>query len=145
MAGLTIDTRPEEMIRGILEGITFEIMINVERLAGAGVAIDELAAVGGMARSETFLQLKADMMGKPVTSLLVSEAGTLGVAILAGTACGAFRSHQEAVAGLVRKKRVYEPDPQQYAKYQARFSTYKKLYPLMQELQQDKEAQGRIS
>ncbi len=143
MAGLTIDTGPEAMIRGNLEGITFEIMVNVEKLAGAGVIIESLAAVGGLARSEPFLQLKADMMGIPVVRLRVSEAGTLGVAILAGTACGVFRSHQEAAAELVRKARVFEPDPRRHEQYQERYATYKKLYPLMQELRQDKKEQGR--
>ncbi|MCK9251593.1 MAG: FGGY family carbohydrate kinase [Clostridiales bacterium] len=143
MAGLTIDTGPEAMIRGILEGITFEIMVNVEKLAGAGVIIESLAAVGGLARSEPFLQLKADMMGIPVTRLFVSEAGTLGVAILAGTACGVFRSHHEAAAGLVRTDRVFAPDACRHAQYQERFATYKKLYPLMQELRQEKQPHGR--
>ena len=115
----------------VLEGITFEIMLNVERLAAAGVAIDELMAVGGLSRSPAFLQLKADMMGKRVTTLDVPEAGTMGVAILAGTACGLYRSLEEAVARLVRRKTTHLPDPVLHALYQERFETYKRLYPAM--------------
>jgi xylulokinase len=127
--GLSINTRPEDIIKGILEGITFEIMINVAHLSAAGISISELTAVGGLARSDTFLQLKADMMGVQVTSLHNAEAGTTGVAILAGTACGTYGSIEEAVSRLVRKKTVFYPDERMHAQYQERFRTYQKLYP----------------
>ena len=127
--GLNINTRPEAIIRGILEGMTFEIMVNVERLALAGVTVDELVAVGGLARSDAFLQLKADMMGKKVTTLHVSEAGTLGVAILAGTACGVYKDLDDAVEKLVRKKIVFYPDDRLHDQYLEKFETYKRMYP----------------
>lgn len=134
IVGLTINTRPEDIIKGILEGITFEIMINVEQLAKAGVVIEELIAVGGLSRSPEFLQLKANMMGLPVTTLKVSEAGTLGVAILAGTACGLYASVDDAVSRLVRQQTTYEPNPALHAIYRERFLDYKRLYPAIKSL-----------
>lgn len=135
--GLNINTKPEDILKGILEGITFEIMINVERLENAGVIIDELIAVGGLAKSPTFMQLKANIMGKKVTTLNVPEAGTLGVAILAGTACGMFGSIDEAVAQLVKKQTTYSPDPDLHNLYKKAFATYKKIYPAMQSLREN--------
>ncbi|MDD2534357.1 MAG: FGGY family carbohydrate kinase [Eubacteriales bacterium] len=132
--GLTINTKPEDIMKGILEGITFEIMVNVERLAEAGIAINELRAVGGLAKSAAFLQLKATMMGIPVTTLAVPEAGTLGVAILAGTACGLYPSLAEAVKQLVHTEKTYYPDPILHQYYQKRFVQYKKLYPALRAL-----------
>ncbi len=134
IVGLTIDTRPEEIIKGILEGITFEIMINVERLERAGVTVNELMAVGGLSRSPALLQLKSSMMGKRIHTLNVSEAGTLGVAILAGTACGVFSSTDEAVRRLVKTKDTFTPDPDLHESYLERFETYKKLYPAIRQV-----------
>lgn len=129
--GLTIDTRPDDIVKGLLEGITFEIMLNSERLAQAGVPIREILAVGGLSRSDTYLQLKASMMGKPVTTLKVAEAGTMGVIILAGTASGVFSGIGEAVDRLVRRRQTFEPDMLLHDFYQQRFTQYKKLYPAL--------------
>jgi len=134
IVGLTIDTHPEDIVKGLLEGITFEIMLNTERLAAAGVPIREILAVGGLSRSDTYLQLKATMMGKPVTTLEVAEAGTLGVIILAGTASGVFGSIDQAVNRLVRRKQTFQPDPALHDFYQERFAQYKKLYPALREI-----------
>jgi xylulokinase len=127
--GLNINTTSEDIFKAVLEGITFEMMVNVERLADAGVVVDELMAVGGLAKSDTFLQLKADMMGRKVTTLDISEAGTMGVAMLAGTAAGIYGNLEEAVARLVKKKRSFYPDPVLHAHYQERFATYRRIYP----------------
>lgn len=132
--GLSINTKAEEIIKAILEGITFEIMVNVERLEEAGINIDELRAVGGLAKSDQYLQLKADIMGRKVTSMQVSEAGTLGVAILAGTASGMFGSIEEAVKCLVKTKKEFYPDKKLHDIYMEKFQTYKKIYPAVKNI-----------
>jgi xylulokinase len=132
--GLNINTKAEEIIKAILEGITFEIMVNVEKLMEAGIKVEELRVVGGLAKSDAFLQLKADMMGKKVTTLKISEAGTLGVAILAGTACGVYKNIEDAVSKLVKKKQEYYPDEKLHEKYMEKFQTYKRIYPAVKSI-----------
>jgi Sugar (pentulose and hexulose) kinases len=132
LVGLSLTTNQSDIIRALLEGITFEIMVNVEKMEQQGIIINELRAVGGLARSEFYLQLKADMMGKTVISLQTSEAGTLGAVALAGKASGCFSSYEEAVGQLVVTKRRYEPDPANRAWYAQRFEQYKRLYPAVQ-------------
>lgn len=134
IVGMNIATRPQDILRGILEGITFEIMVNVERLGNAGVMIDDIRVVGGLSKSERFLQLKADMMGKKISTLNVSEAGTLGAAILAGTASGVYKSIPEAVGALVKKRKEFYPDMKQHEYFRERFDTYKKLYPAVKSI-----------
>ena len=134
MVGLSINTQSQDISKAILEGITFEMMLNLDRLDQAGIAISELRAVGGLAKSDGFLQLKSDMMGQVISTLEVSEAGTVGVAILAGTACGLYGSIEEAVGSLVRKKRVFEPNPSVHAQYQETYQRYLRLYPAMKEI-----------
>ena len=129
IVGLTINTKAEDIIKAILEGITYEIMVNVERLEEAGVKVNELRTVGGLAKSDLFLQLKADMMGRKVTTLHVSEAGTLGVAILAGTACGIYTSIDDAVQKLVRIRKEFYPDEKLHEIYMEKFQVYEKIYP----------------
>jgi xylulokinase len=134
IVGLTIDTTGRDIARAILEGVTYEIMVNMERLEAAGIAVDELRAVGGLSKSAAFLQLKADMMGRSIIALDVGEAGTLGVAILAGVASGMFPSLGGAVSSLVRKKRQFEPDLGAHARYLERFEAYKRMYPAVKSI-----------
>jgi xylulokinase len=134
IVGLNINTKAEDIIKAILEGITFEIMINVEKLREAGIKVEELRAVGGLAKSHLFLQLKASMMGRKVTTLRISEAGTLGVAILAGTASGIYKSIEDAVQRLVKKKREFYPDEKLHEIYMEKFQTYKKIYPAVKNI-----------
>jgi len=129
IVGLDINTTNKDIIKGILEGITYEMMVNLEKLDDAGIKVDELRTVGGLAKSEQFLQLKADMMGKKVVSLNVSEAGTLGVAMLAGTASGVYKSMEDAIDKLVIKKKEFYPDDKLHQIYREKFETYKKIYP----------------
>lgn len=127
--GITMETGKKEIIKAVLEGITYEMMINLECLDQAGVEVNELRAVGGGAKSDYWLQLKANMMGKKIVSLNITEAGTLGVAMLAGTAAGIYNSLEEAVDKLVKIKKEFYPDKEKYQLYQQRFEIYKKIYP----------------
>jgi xylulokinase len=132
--GLGIETTGRDIVRAILEGVTYEMMVNVECLAEAGVAVEELRAVGGMSKSEAYLQLKADMMGRRISSLDVPEAGTLGVAILAGVASGLYPDIESAVGSLVHRKREFEPDMAMHARYLERFTSYKLMYPAVDDI-----------
>lgn len=134
IVGLDINTKPEDIIKAILEGITFEAMVNVERLCDTGINVNEFRVVGGLAKSEQFLKLKADIMGKKITTLNISEAGTSGVAMLAGTACGGYKNIDEAVSKLVRVKKQFYPDQKIHELYKEKFDTYKKIYPAVKSI-----------
>ncbi len=134
IVGLNINTKAEDVIKAVLEGITFEIMVNVEKLGEVGIKVDELRAVGGLAKSDPFLQLKADMMGRKVSTLQISEAGTLGVAILAGTASGFYKNTEEAVQKLVKKKKEFYPNEKLHEIYIDKFQTYKRIYPAVKSI-----------
>ena len=132
--GLGLQTTKSDLIKAILEGITWEIKLNLELLSKAGVKISELRAIGGGAKSSLWLQLKADMYGKKLLSLNTSEAACLGVALLAGVAIGEYNSLEEAVRTTIRVRKVFTPDLGRQKEYQERLKTYLKLYPLVKGL-----------
>jgi len=82
--GLSLDTDRKEIVKGILDGICYEIRLNLEILNRAGIRIDRLRAVGGGVKSSRWMQLKADIIGVPVETAMVNEAGCLGASFLAG-------------------------------------------------------------
>ena len=81
--GLDMSTTREEIMKALLEGVAFEIKLNLDILRESGYEVKELRVIGGGARSARHVQLKADVTGMPITVLDVTEAGCMGVAMLA--------------------------------------------------------------
>ena len=48
--GLDFSTRKVDIAKAILEGLTYELRLNLDLLKAGGVTIDELRAIGGGAR-----------------------------------------------------------------------------------------------
>ena len=82
LCGLTTSTRLPDIYRAILEGITFEMRYNQEKLAENGVCLQRLFACGGGARSNVWLQIKADILGCEILPVKSEETGAMGSAIL---------------------------------------------------------------
>jgi xylulokinase len=133
LAGLRLSTTKGEIIRAVLEGITYEMALNVQVLRECGASISAFRATGGGAKSPFWMQLKADLLGKPVSAMRVSEAVCLGVAILAGTATGVYANAREAALRISRVERTYRPNSKRSRFYSERFQLYRELYPTLRE------------
>ena len=126
--GLHLTTSRGQMIRALLEGVTYEMKLNVEILASAGIEIKELRAIGGGAKSDIWMQIKSDIIGLPIVSLSISEAACLGAAMLAAVGCNEIPSIRDAVKLWVRPNKVFEPSKKNVALYNKRYDIYKNLY-----------------
>ncbi len=129
--GLRLSTTRGEILRALLEGVALEMRLNLEILRESGCEIRELRAIGGGARSAFWTQLKADVLGCPITTLDVTEAGCLGVAMLA---CAAATG--QALPDLAR--RWVKPQatvlPRAAGGYDEQFARYRELYPALRRL-----------
>jgi xylulokinase len=131
IAGLRLSTTRGEIVRAVLEGVTYEMALNASVLGDCGAEIASFRAIGGGAKSATWMQLKADLLGKPVHAMHVSEAVCLGAAILAGTGTGVYKSAREASLKMSKVERTYTPDARRAGIYAERFAHYKELYPTL--------------
>ena len=129
--GLTFGADRSAIAKAILEGLTFELRINLDLLREGGVAIDELHAVGGGARSDLWLQLKADICRVPLRVPQVVEAACLGAGLLAATATGLYATLESAVAQTVRFQKRVEPECGSSLAYDERYQLYQQLYPTL--------------
>lgn len=129
--GLRLSTSRGQVIKAILDSVSYEVKLSVDAMEAAGISVRELRAFGGGAKSPLWLQTKADIFGKPVRAVAVSEAPCLGVAILAGVAMGAFSSIEEGLAQMVRIGRTYEPDMALHERYMERFQLFAQVYPTL--------------
>jgi L-ribulokinase len=120
-------TAHDELFAAI-EGTAFHTRIILERMGEHGVPIRRVINGGGIPqKNETLNRVYANVLGKPVL-VPESEVTSLGSAIFAFLAAGAFKTIEEAQERLCPKYRVVEPDPKEHAIYEKLFPLYQKLY-----------------
>lgn len=126
--GLSFEHTGLDIYKALMEGVTYEIMLNIEHLESFGIVPKTLCATGGGATSEVWLQIKADILNRPVTSVDAKEVGTLGACMLAGCAAGIFKDLYQARDVFVRTKKTFLPNAENAAKYKALYGAYRKIY-----------------
>jgi xylulokinase len=131
MAGLHLGTRRGEVLKGIIEGVAFYLKELVDSLPATGIKIENYRVVGGGSRSDVWVQTCADIFGQSFTRPVITEAGALGAAIIAGVGSGVFKSYSQGVSAMVKLERTFEPDLRQHVRYQARYQYYQRMGPLM--------------
>jgi xylulokinase len=133
--GLTFSVDRATLAKAILEGLTFELRINLDLLRAGGVMLRELHAVGGGARSPIWLRLKSDICRMPLRVPRVTEAACLGAALLAGVGAGLYTNPASAASHTVHWGHRVEPQDEAMAQYDKRYATYRKLYPTLKTLE----------
>ncbi len=135
--GLRLTTTRKEIVKALLEGIIYEIRLNAELLRAAGIDISLYKAIGGAARSPAWMQIAADILGRPVAITTVTEGAALGAALLGAKAAGVVKSMAD-VEAIVRRsarvERVIEPKRNREQAYEERFGIYRDIYPATREV-----------
>ncbi|MDO4632432.1 MAG: FGGY-family carbohydrate kinase [Eubacteriales bacterium] len=126
--GMTMDTTAADIYHGCMEGVAYEMYVNARALNAAGVQYKEIHATGGGAKSETWMQMKADILNVPVVSLKTPDAGTVGSAILTGIAVGMFQDLEDAASHMVEVRKTFYPRPEKHEAYFEKYQKYERLY-----------------
>lgn len=122
--GLTVSTGRAVMYRALLEGLCFETKLCFDRLQETGFPIEKIAAAGGCSKSEILMQMKADVLKRPVSVLKNADAGISALAMICAVADGAYGTYKEAADVFVRVGRQYTPQKDYTAKYQRYMEIY---------------------
>ncbi len=127
VTGLRLSTTRYEFMKSLLEGVAYEMRLNLEIMEGSGMEINEFVATGGGAKSVKWTQLKSDVLNKPISVTGIEETGCFGAAMLA---CSADTG--EVISKLVNppgeRKIIVEPNRKNVEFYNEQFEKYKKLY-----------------
>lgn len=132
--GMTMDTTRSHMTQAVLEGVAFAIRDCFEVVKALGVKIERTKISGGGAKSPLWRQIFANVLNIKVDILESEEGPSLGGAILAAVACGAFSTVEEAAGKIVKIVDTIEPDPEIAAKYETKYRQFAAIYPTVKEL-----------
>ncbi|MCD8295824.1 MAG: xylulokinase [Clostridia bacterium] len=129
--GLRPDTDRKDMTLAVLEGVTFALKDCLEAARANGVEITRTKLCGGGAKSPLWRKIVADVMNMPVDIVETEQGPSYGGAMLAMVGCGEYASPMEAIRSIVHVKETILPDPEASAKYETRYSNFRRLYPAL--------------
>jgi len=135
--GLTTDATRGTLARAVLEGLAYEGRATLEPLLGLpGLAqVPSIAVIGGGARNDLLLRIKASVMKTTLRVLDVEEATALGAAILGGLGAGVYRDVSDALATIRAQPSLVGPEPHAARCYDAYFrDVYQLMYDALRPL-----------
>lgn len=130
--GLTLNHDKRHIIRAILEGICYRmrsVLLSLEDVTGIA---KEIRVSGSFTRSEFWMQLLADVLGREISLPNVEEGAAFGAAILGFYALGMVPSIDVA-ADMVEIKKIFKPNMKKHASYEELYSIYTQIYWSLQD------------
>jgi ribulose kinase len=122
--GLTLAHTRAHLFRATLESVAFGGRAVLETLEQAGVASRELVVTGGAARSSLWMQIHADVLGRPLLRLPAAQPVTLGAAMCAAVGAGAYPDLPAAAAAMTATRPGWLPDPDRHRAYEPLYVSY---------------------
>lgn len=133
--GLSLGHTTAHMARAVLEGVAYGACHCIRCMKEAGYDVKEIYACGGLAESDIWMQMHADILGIPMYTTQESQsAGCLGDSMIVAVGCGIYKDLQEAAENMVVIDKKYEPNMENHEKYQFFLESYIETWPLMKDL-----------
>ena len=129
VVGLTLQTRPEDVYRALVEATAFGTRVIVEAFDGADVPVTDFIAAGGLLKNPLVMQVYADVLRRPISVIGSDQGPALGSAMHAAVAAGAHPDIRAAADAMGRLERdVWLPDAARADGYDALFAEYVVLH-----------------
>ncbi len=130
MLGMTLQTRPEEIYRALIEATAYGARVILEAYRENGVPVNAFYASGGVAQKNALaMQIYADVLNMPVHIANAAQGPAMGSAIFAAVAAGVYPDAAcaaRAMGGV--KNAAYMPIAENAAVYEQLYQEYKRLH-----------------
>ncbi|EPD33603.1 FGGY-family carbohydrate kinase [Propionimicrobium lymphophilum] len=132
--GLSLSHTADHMYHAIMEGVCYGTAHNLKVMEAGGFNPEKLVYCGGATKSKVWMQMYADVTGKPVTLTKVGDAVVLGSCMLAAVGVGLYESLPDAARYMVHESDVIEPNMERHEQYKFFVDQYMNAWPQMAEL-----------
>ncbi|WP_345815210.1 ribulokinase [Paraburkholderia sp. PREW-6R] len=134
--GLTLGSDAPKIYRALIEATAFGARAIVERFREEGIRIDEVIAVGGVAKKSPLnMQIVANVFGLDIRVAKSDQAVALGAAMFAAVAAGLHDSVESAQRHMGSGfETTYTPDPEATAIYDRLYRQYREYGALIERL-----------
>ncbi len=131
--GLSAMHTKRDMLRAVMEGVTYSLRDCVEVFREMDIAVDDMMACGGGGSSALWRSMLADLYNCPVKTVTSKEGPALGVAILALVGAGVYTTVPEAVDAIVKVNKTQEPIAENVPQYETFYALYREIYPALKD------------
>jgi len=130
IVGLTLDHNRGDILRAVIEGITYNIRLMSEVMEKqVGTPFKELRMIGGGSKSALWRQIEANILNKSIQTLSAhQEANSLGATIIAGVGLGIFKDFAEGVKAYIKTAEMVEPNEEIVKVYENLFPLFNEAY-----------------
>lgn len=129
--GLTARHTRADLVRSVLEGVTFSLQDCLEIVESLGVDAHVVTASGGGARSAFWRQMLADAFEKKINVLATQEGSAYGAALLSMVGTGEFDSVEAVCREAITVESAMVPRPHESHLYRGLFEVYRAIYPAL--------------
>jgi L-ribulokinase len=126
--GWNLQTTAQDELFAAIEGTALHTRVILERMSENGVNIRRVINAGGIPQKNDALnRVYANVFGRPVL-VPGKSVVSLGSAIFAFLAAGAFKTIEEAQEKICPPFKIYEPDVSEQTVYDELYPLYRKIY-----------------
>ena len=131
--GLSAIHTRRDMLRAVMEGVTYSLRDCVEVFREMNVNVSDMMACGGGGSSPLWRSMLADLYNCNVKTVASKEGPALGVGILASVGAGIYSSVPEACAAIIKADKVQQPNAENVPEYEKYYRLYREIYPALKE------------
>lgn len=132
--GLSLSHGPGHLYRSLYEAMACGTRHILEDVQSHGYRINQVIAGGGGARSRLWLEITAEVLGRPLRAPQDPEACARGAAMMAAVRAGHFAGLEEAAEAMAKAASVIEPNAARVKVYETHYQRYRATYPAMRTL-----------
>jgi len=116
--GLSLRSSRAHVFRALMEGIAYGMRDILDTFSKRDFDVSRIIVSGGATNSPLFMQIYADVLGKPLYTTRVAEASLLGSAVVAAVGAGAHPDLVSASRRMVEISGQVDPDPARHEAYE---------------------------
>ena len=134
LLGMTLQTRPEEIYRALLESTAFGTRKIIDSFTKSGLEVNELYVCGGLPhKNKLLMQIYADVSNRVIKIADSYHTPALGAAMFGAVAARASRGGYDSILDATKKmarvkEQVFEPIPENVAIYHKLYEEYVLLH-----------------
>jgi len=125
--GISFNTDTKELLRSVYEGVALAML---DCYMSVPTQLSEIYVSGGGSKSDTWMQMFADAMGKDIVVCNGEEHGARGAAMNCGVSIGAYEDYRDAIQRVVKIKKRYTPNEENHKRYMELYKLYRSGYQM---------------
>lgn len=128
--GVSYQHTRSHFLRALLEGVSYTFLQIVHAMEELFGPIESVLATGGFLKSPEWVQILADVLGKPISTSAMGDASAVGAAYMAMQASGLKKN--PTMAASTKESTVYTPNEAHHNAYTEGLLFFTSLYQKLQ-------------